>query len=183
MKLCTICNVEKPLTDFYKAVRKDRPNGLNYKYHTYCKDCTKEKNRQLYLDPEKRKQRQQYYKNRCNDETFRLKSNVRSRNFYNSNEGRAKTLLNSARNRAHKYPEFDLDENFILDKIITGRCEVTGLPFDMSSPSKTSKNPYSPSIDRIDNTKGYTKENTRIVLWQVNLMHGELSDDEFFKNL
>jgi len=180
-KICTMCNLAKPLTDFYKSVRKDRPNGLNYKYHTYCKECTKKKARDLYSQSDMREKRLEYYRTKCNDPSYKMKSNIRSRNFYNSNEGRAKTLLNSARSRAHKYSEFDLDDAFILEKITKGRCEVTGIPFDMSSPVGTFKNPYSPSIDRIDNKKGYTKTNTRIVLWQVNLMHGELSDDEFLE--
>jgi len=61
---------------------------------------------------------------------------------------------------------------------LAGCCEITGIPFDFEPHKIYSKNPYSPSIDRIDSSKGYTKQNVRIVLWQVNLMRGEISDEE-----
>ena len=61
-----------------------------------------------------------------------------------------------------------------------GKCEVTGIAFDYDNKFNTCKNPLSPSIDRIDSTKGYSKDNARIVLWQYNLMRGELTDDQLF---
>lgn len=31
-------------------------------------------------------------------------------------------------------------------------------------------NPYSPSLDRIDTSRGYTKDNVRLVVYAVNIM-------------
>ena len=47
----------------------------------------------------------------------------------------------------------------------TGRCSVTGIEF-VKIDDKA--NPFSPSIDRIDSSIGYTKENSRFVIWAVN---------------
>ena len=59
-------------------------------------------------------------------------------------------------------------------KIQKGKCELTGLPFDLSTPQNTKNNPYSPSLDRIDSkNKNYTPENTRVVLSAVNMALNE----------
>lgn len=88
-------------------------------------------------------------------------------------------LFNGAKRRAYKWDVFDITRDFIESKIRTGHCEVTGLPFDMKPMGSASKkNPYAPSLDRIDNSKGYTVDNVRIVLWAVNLMHGEMTDEQ-----
>ena len=49
------------------------------------------------------------------------------------------------------------------------RCEITGIRF-FSKASRSTKNPYAPSIDRVDCTKGYTQDNVRVVLFAVNVM-------------
>ncbi|MFK5948397.1 MAG: hypothetical protein QM500_06470 [Methylococcales bacterium] len=40
---------------------------------------------------------------------------------------------------------------------------------------------WSPSIDRIDNTKGYTKDNCRIVVWMFNLAKNNYKDTDLMK--
>lgn len=50
------------------------------------------------------------------------------------------------------------------------RCAVTGIALDLSPPTDGQKKrrPWAPSIDRIDSTKGYTKNNSRIVCCAAN---------------
>lgn len=38
----------------------------------------------------------------------------------------------------------------------------------------------SPTVDRIDNDLGYTKENTRFVIWGVNALRGTGDDDVMY---
>lgn len=58
----------------------------------------------------------------------------------------------------------------------TGRCEVTNIPFVLS----TARNPYlfSPSLDRIDPIKGYTCSNCRFVLHAVNALKGQGTNEQ-----
>jgi hypothetical protein len=57
-----------------------------------------------------------------------------------------------------------------------GKCAVTGLP--MTHISGQGRVGTNLSIDRIDSTAGYTRDNIRLVCSQVNLMRSSLSDSE-----
>ena len=85
--------------------------------------------------------------------------------------GRASVLLGHARRRAQqKGGVCSVTVEHIASVIGLGKCELTGLPFDLSPPTDTLRNPYSPSIDRIDpQCPDYTPGNTRIVLSWVNM--------------
>jgi len=92
------------------------------------------------------------------------------RNKYNTLKGRAYNLYKGAINRSKKTSaKVTITPKWIENKIKTGKCEMTGLPFDLCPSSDFNKNPYSPSIDRIDSkNRDYTPKNTRIVLHAVN---------------
>lgn len=90
-------------------------------------------------------------------------------------------MLKTATRRSAKFDkETDLDIDFILNLLENNSCAVTGLPFDYSSTSDTKCNPFAPSIDRIDSNQGYLKSNVRLVIWQYNLMKGEMSDEDVY---
>lgn len=57
-----------------------------------------------------------------------------------------------------------------------GICKLSGIEFDIEH--KWNR----PGLDRIDNTKGYTKDNIQLVTWIVNHTRGELSVVDY-KNL
>lgn len=87
---------------------------------------------------------------------------------------KAKTLVNTARVRARKAGIcFDLTWEFILQKMIESefRCSKTGVFYDFETLqySKQNRNPFGPSIDRIDNNEGYTTDNVQVVCWFYNL--------------
>lgn len=78
-----------------------------------------------------------------------------------------------ARKRAARFGwAFDLDEHLpeFQARVALMTCEMTGLPLVSSagvgSPGQRRWN--TPSLDRIDPTKGYTYANTRIVCWAMN---------------
>lgn len=60
-------------------------------------------------------------------------------------------------------------------------CEVTGLQFDYrdKSEAKWLRRPMAPSIDRKDNTKGYTPDNIRMVCVCVNIAINEWGLENF----
>jgi hypothetical protein len=94
--------------------------------------------------------------------------------------GRAKRLIKDTKKNVdgkRAYLEKTLTVKDILPALEFGKCQLTGLSFDFQSAETTHKNPYAPSLDRIDSQKGYTKENVRVVLSAVNDALGESSDD------
>lgn len=54
-------------------------------------------------------------------------------------------------------------------------CNVSGMPFQIPL---VGRGPYSPSIDRIDSSKGYTPENTQFVTCFYNMAKNEWGEQE-----
>lgn len=69
--------------------------------------------------------------------------------------------------------EFTISEN---DVPIPEKCPVLGIPLFFTPGKRTD---HSPSIDRIDSKKGYTKENTIVVSWHAN----RIKNDTTLENL
>ena len=72
---------------------------------------------------------------------------------------------------------FNLTVEDLLPAVELKHCQLTGLPFDLNPPKEKTMNLYAPSVDRIDNNKGYAKDNIRVVLWAVNRAVGEDGDE------
>lgn len=62
-----------------------------------------------------------------------------------------------------------------------GKCALTGwsLEFTRGGNFKGGTNPRGCTIDRLDNAKGYHKDNVQLVCWMANLIRGSLSLLEF----
>lgn len=151
-KLCKKCQTEKPLAEFYgcKSNRDGKAGS--------CKDCAKKRessyrNTPAFLEAERKRGAKRY-------------SDVR---------GRAQHLLHRAK---HSKDGCTLTAQDVITGIERGSCPVTGVPFDLRKASRHSRNPFAPSLDRINPKLGYTPENTRVVIWHYNAMKGELSDRE-----
>jgi hypothetical protein len=76
--------------------------------------------------------------------------------------------------------KFDIDKNWLKNKIINGRCEVTNIKFNLDI-KKVENNPFYPSIDRITPSKGYTKDNCKLVIWAYNVLKADHTVDEVKK--
>jgi len=61
--------------------------------------------------------------------------------------------------------DFTLTFEDLMDiaKRSNGVCEVSGTPFSWGNAGYTTKRPFMPSLDRIVPSRGYTKENCRMV--------------------
>jgi hypothetical protein len=68
--------------------------------------------------------------------------------------------------------------NWLKEKCKNNICSVTDKTFDYDS--KYHRNPYGPSIDRIDITKGYTPENCRVVIWAFNRARDHYNDKDVY---
>jgi hypothetical protein len=67
----------------------------------------------------------------------------------------------------------------ILAVIKNSVCCKTGIAFrlaECSSPAHE-RNPFAPSPDRLDNSKGYTKDNVQWVCWMYNQLKGQAGEE------
>lgn len=79
--------------------------------------------------------------------------------------------LDRSRRRGHAM-DLTFDEVIEIAKRSGGRCEVTGIPFTWENETSCNTPPYSPSLDRVDSSLGYTKNNVRLVCNCVNTAMG-----------
>lgn len=84
-------------------------------------------------------------------------------------------LINTAARAKRKSLECDLTQEWVLARW-TGRCEITGLEFKKGN--RRGPSVYSPSIDRIDQSKGYLQSNCRFILFAINAMRGSGGDSD-----
>jgi hypothetical protein len=73
---------------------------------------------------------------------------------------------------------FALTPQWFARKFAANKCELTGLEFDYGKRSLRL-----PSPDRIDSSKGYTEDNTRLICWGLNAMKMHHSEEDFIKFL
>ena len=98
-------------------------------------------------------------------------------NYLKDSAGKAVQLWHGARTRAIKSNiEFTITVEWIQERLDNKICEVTGLPFTFTY--RDGKQPWSPSLDRVDPTIGYTEENTRVVVWLYNAAKNVFNDSD-----
>jgi hypothetical protein len=184
-KVCPGCKVEKACDLFSKD--KHKKDGLQ----TYCKECQKGqslKYRETHPNYFKEKGREKYkatkHLNKERYQKYRDRYLEFKRRYGNSLPGRFNTLLYSAKTRATKNNlEYNLTLDWLLDEYEKqdGCCALTGVKLEFKSNDDSSRRyqPYSPSLDKIDSSKGYTKDNTRLVCTHINIAMNEFGEDVF----
>ena len=90
-------------------------------------------------------------------------------------------MYHLAKRRAEKRKiEFSLTKDLIKSKFPKDNiCPVTKKPFKYDLKNKD----QNPTIDRIDNLKGYTPQNIVIVSYVVNKIKNDLEDFTIFKQI
>ena len=145
-KTCSACKKQLPLFSFSKNLAAK--DGLQYK----CRPCDieyqkqrRENNKEVFLEYGRA-----YQKDRRKNFEYRLQMLI------NASKQRAKL-----KNREHSITLEDIKDLYPVD----GKCPVFGfnLEFNDAGFRETS-----PSIDRIDSDKGYTKDNIQIISWKAN---------------
>lgn len=85
--------------------------------------------------------------------------------------------VDRAKRRAQKYGvPFDLTNDWAKARW-TGFCEVSGLPFRVGLRGNGPKI-FSPSVDQIIPKAGYTMDNCRFVIWAVNALKHDGTDED-----
>lgn len=105
-----------------------------------------------------------------------------SRKHHQTIRGRLNQILYSAKIRAAKRNlVYQLDYEWLsnLYNNQNGRCLLTQLELSFNSSGDRCQQPFSPSLDRINPKKGYTKENTRLVCTAINVALNQHGEDIF----
>lgn len=146
IKQCCRCKEIKPVSFFTKN------NAAKSKLASHCKKCdSAASKRQKEKDPEKAKLNcRKYAATRRLDFKFRLQMLV--------NASKQRAVL---KNREHSITVDDLLALWPTD----GNCPVFGFPLQFNSGGFRET---SPSVDRIDSTRGYTLDNIQILSWKAN---------------
>lgn len=178
-KFCKKCSTEKPLPEFHKDGRAR--DGLSVK----CAEC-----HAVIRAKQKTRAAKDYYHRHGASRHAASRAAWHERNphkkfeyhkkKYETAHGRAWHLWVAAKKR--KPGGFTLTLEHVAAQIKNGVCPITGALFDLkinkNREGRRSFTPYAPSLDKIDPKQGYTNENTRVVIFQYNVMKGELSDAE-----
>ncbi len=95
----------------------------------------------------------------------------------------ARRLFFGSKSRAKaKKMAFDLTQEWIVEKIKSGKCSVTNIPFYINPIKDDNKSgpvsAFAPSLDRINTNRGYTKKNTQVVIWIYNSAKSSFTHNE-----
>jgi hypothetical protein len=93
------------------------------------------------------------------------------RKYRTTPNGKAACLLSLARYRAkRKGLPCDLDHSFVLGLLLAGKCQATGATLVLNQAGHMSR--MSPTLDRRDNERGYTRDNVWLVSMSFNAAKG-----------
>lgn len=150
-RVCKICGQTKSVDEFYKSQR-----GLK------CKVCTLDITRTYKRKKRKNSEFRNLESLKQKERRFRLWQN---------------TLIHDSKRKGveHFLNVDDINEMFEKQK---GLCYWFNVPL---VPSECHKHPQQPSLDRIDRTKGYTKDNVVLTCYSANMGRNE-NNLETWKN-
>jgi len=154
---CRTCGVEKPLSEYWKQT--NRKSG----FQSECRSCMGG--------------RQNRWR-RNNRERAREISNNALKKTRRGNP--VKAMLAGLRWRARQLGlEFNLSPS---DIVIPEKCPVLGIPLKSAYGQSSRRIGYdrdcAPSVDRIDNSRGYTRDNIIVVSFKANRIKSNASVDE-----
>ena len=146
-KLCIACKEEVKLSLF--SINRASKDGLQVR----CKSCDnfRQAIRRMTKGAEARAYSLKYQRERRqNDKAYRLQMLLNASKQRSLKKGREHTLTLQ-----------DIKDMWPADN----KCPVFGFDFEWNSAGFRET---SPSLDRIDSTKGYTKNNVQIISWKAN---------------
>jgi len=170
--ICKTCKISKSSEEFYKS-------------HLVCKKCTAERLRKSYLDNRERilKRAKAYYANNREKidnykkkyrETNKEELSRKQRILYEKDP--MMWILPKAKQRAMKKGlEFSINKE---DIIIPKYCPILGIELKSCG---LGGGDSSPSIDRINPKKGYTKDNIQVISIRANRIKNDASIEELRK--
>jgi len=154
MKICSMCKKNKQLKSFYADARKKDW------YRSACKMCYRKKYKYIHT------QEKTIYK----------------REWTKTLKWQTVSLLSNAKWRSKRFKlDCDLDNEWITERLKKWTCELTWIKFNREEWYNKRASPFSPSIDKINPNKWYTKDNCRIICFCVNMARSDWWDEVLLK--
>lgn len=161
MKHCSKCNTEKDESQFYKT-------------GSYCKPCQKIHSQSYYAQNKDRMRASN--KKYISEHQEQYKAVQRDWHQRRKQFNPQLYLLSAARARAKKFGlEFTITPT---DIIIPEKCPILDIELKVQDGRQA---PNSPSLDRIDNSKGYIPGNVVVISWRANSLKNDASLEELRK--
>ena len=190
IKQCNTCSVDLiPETNWSPGLIKSKTR--------LCRSCNAAKGRAFYaqnkahvIETAKIRRNKDLPRNRAywiahraaNGDAHREREQQAREALRASVTGRARVMCVRARWWAKKRGvAYDLTPEWVAERLELGRCEATGLPlvFDQIGGDGGSRtHPFSPSLDRIKQGGGYTRENVRVTAFIYNVARSDFADDD-----
>lgn len=146
-KLCLRCKDEKVLSDFSF-------NKTNNNYSSYCKQCASGNTRRWQKKLFESKTPEDIVEGTLYKVSQSSHSNAKRRNI------------------PYALSIYDLRDMY---KEQGGKCHYTGVSMKLHTKEVAKRDPLLLSIDRLDSSVGYTKENTVLCCWGCNALKGDHS--------
>jgi len=171
-RTCTNCLIFKTENEFHKNAK-------------HCKECAASKKREKIIKMRINLDQSEY-------NNFLNLHSENGKKFYKKKENKfdsvpieqcyedfLNVLRKNANSRATGKKNYNLDLEFLVElyKSQDGKCALTGISFKLEKYGN--KRAFAPSIDRLNCSKGYTKDNVRLVCLVVNLALNDFGDQIF----
>jgi hypothetical protein len=160
-----------------------------------CSKCKQTKSKTEFNNHVRTKDGKQYQCKTCMTDYFRSESHSNSMRRYRQSNWRGVASLirshmkSNSKKRGQSWDDSWWSVESIQAKIENGKCEKTGLPFEIrEETTRHKKRAFIPSPDRLDNSKGYEPSNVQWVLFIYNMMKNNFDDADvahfllFFKD-
>lgn len=163
-------NKAKEIENAKRSKSRYRLDPEFYYDAVYCSSCGKA----IYRPPNLNKGKLVYFcSNVCQD--------------ISKYKGKLNKILKESEKRSKiKRMEFNLDYDFLYDLFYNTqkeKCAITNIPILLPVKGFTRQIHKQASLDRIDSSKGYTKDNVRFVVLGVNYMKHNQSDESLIELL
>lgn len=189
-KVCIKCGLCKSLSEYHRS--KKVVDG----YRNVCKSCVNEMRKMLVTEDTKKKRNEKnrlQYKNMDKDVKDKRLQQTRERHRklqdnpithqreldrireYRKSNVRDELWRRAKKRAKDKGIEFSIDKD---DIIVPIECPILGVLLIVND-GKNGNN--SPSLDRIDSSKGYVKGNIQVISWRANSLKKDATLEELRK--
>lgn len=130
-----------------------------------CSSCKKRKlEKNFYKNKSTKDGLTQYCVDCCKQRYHETKHKFKTTRKKYSEQNQEKLMFHAAKSRAKKFNlPFEIEES---DIIIPKKCPIFNIP--LKRHEGRTRSPNSPSLDRIHNGRGYTKDNIKVISWKAN---------------